>query len=213
MGPLSLSPRYVNVSSLRIGTRTIQHTRVLVCVLVSVKKSDKRDEKYNPLENPHRYLYEFLFGWIVSALTRADSFLLEQECFSEQFKNLSKGQKKSKLKKKKMKPYGRELMFTQALQNVCGGYYKALAGFHKADRIPQPLSEFDLEQIRYEHRFGPFAELSTPPAIGYSDFCAQKMSLLKLTQEELFLNAAKHFHQARSILELVPNLDPEVTLL
>jgi hypothetical protein len=31
-----------------------------------------------------------------------------------------------------------------------------------------------------------------------------------LTQEELFLNAAKHFHQARSILELVPNLDPEV---
>lgn len=158
----------------------------------------------------NRYLYEFLFGWIVSALTRADSFLLEQECISEQFKNLSKGQKKSKLKKKKMKPYGREMMFTQALQNVCGGYYKALAGFHKANRIPQPLSEFDHEQIRYEHRFGSFAELSTPPAIGYSDFCSQKKALLKLTQEELFLNAAKHFHQARSILELIPNLDPEV---
>lgn len=158
----------------------------------------------------NRYLYEFLFGWIVSALTRADSFLLEQECISEQFKNLSKGQKKSKLKKKKMKPYGREMMFTQALQNVCGGYYKALAGFHKANRIPQPLSEFDHEQIRYEHRFGSFAELSTPPAIGYGDFCSQKKALLKLTQEELFLNAAKHFHQARSILELIPNLDPEV---
>lgn len=146
----------------------------------------------------------------MSALTRADSFLLEQECISEQFKNLSKGQKKSKLKKKKMKPYGREMMFTQALQNVCGGYYKALAGFHKANRIPQPLSEFDHEQIRYEHRFGSFAELSTPPAIGYSDFCSQKKALLKLSQEELFFNAAKHFHQARSILECIPNLDPEV---
>jgi hypothetical protein len=155
-------------------------------------------------------LYEFLFGWIVSALTRADSFLLEQECISEQFKSLTKGQKKSKLKKKKMKPYGRELMYTQALQNVCGGYYKALAGFHKADRIPQPISEFDREQIRYEHRFAPFAELSTPPAINYIDFCAQKRALLKLTQEELFLSAAKHFHQARTILEHIPNLDAEV---
>lgn len=159
---------------------------------------------------PQRYLYEFLFGWIVSALTRADSFLLEQECISEQFKNLSKGQKKSKLKKKKMKPYGRELMFTQALQNVCGGYYKALAGFHKANRIPQPITEFDHEQIRYEHRFAPFAELSTPPSIGYNEFCAQKLALLKLSEEELFLSAAKHFHQARTILEHISNHDQEV---
>lgn len=157
-----------------------------------------------------RYLYEFLFGWIISALTRADSFLLEQECISEQYKNLSRGQKKSKLKKKKMKPYGRDLMNTQALQNICGGYYKALAGFLKAERIPQPLPEFDLEQIRYEHRFAPFAELTTPPAIGYNDFCAQKSALLMANQEDLFLSAAKHFHQARTILEHIPNLDPEV---
>lgn len=109
-----------------------------------------------------------------------------------------------------MKPYGRECMFTQALQNICGGYYKALAGFIKADRIPQPLPEFDLEQIRYEHRFAPFAELTTPPAIGYSDFCLQKSTLLMASQEDLFLSAAKHFHQARTILEMVPNLDPEV---
>lgn len=158
-----------------------------------------------------RYLYEFLFGWIISALTRADSFLFEQECISEQYKNLSRGQKKTKLKKKKMKPYTRECMITQALQNICGGYYKALAGFRKADRIPQPLEEFDLEQIRYEHRFAPFAELTTPPAIGYNDFCAQKSALLMSCQEDLFLAAAKHFHQARSILEIIPNLDAEVT--
>lgn len=158
----------------------------------------------------HRYLYEFLFGWTISALTRADSFLFEQECISEQYKNLSRGQRKTKLKKKKMKPYSRECMFMQALQNICGGYYKALAGFLKAGRIPQPLPEFDLEQIRYEHRFAPFADVTTPPAIGYNDFCAQKNALLMASQEDLFLSAAKHFQQARAILEIIPNLDPEV---
>lgn len=101
----------------------------------------------------------------------------------------------------------------QALQNICGGYFKALAGFCKAGRIPQPLEEFDLEQIRYEHRFAPFAELTTPPAIGYNDFCAQKNALLMSSKEELFLAAAKHFHQARSILEIIPNLDAEVISL
>jgi hypothetical protein len=159
---------------------------------------------------PHRYLYEFLYGWIVSALTRADSFIFEQECTSEQYKNLSRGQKKTKLKKKKMKPYSRECMSMQALQNICGGYYKALAGFLKAERIPQPLLEFDHEQIRYEHRFAPFAELATPPPISYHDFCSQKNALLMASQEDLFLSAAKHFQQARAILELIPNLDTEV---
>ena len=101
-------------------------------------------------------------------------------------------------------------MFMQALQNICGGYYKALAGFLKARRIPQPLPEFDLEQIRYEHRFAPFADVTTPPAIGYNDFCAQRSALLMASQEDLFLSAAKHFQQARAILEIIPNLDPEV---
>lgn len=109
-----------------------------------------------------------------------------------------------------MKPYSRECMFTQALQNICGGYYKALAGFLKAGRIPQPLAEFDLEQIRYEHRFAPFADLTTPPAIGYNDFCAQKYALLASSKEDLFALAARHFQQARAILEAIPNLDPEV---
>lgn len=109
-----------------------------------------------------------------------------------------------------MKPYVRECMFTQALQDVCGGYYKALAGFHKANRIPLPLQEFDHEHIRYEHRFGPFAELQTPPAIGYNDFCHQKRMMMAASQEELFAAAAKHFHQARTVLEHAPNLDAEV---
>lgn len=158
------------------------------------------------------YLYEFLFGWVISALTRADSFLLEQECITEQFKSLSRGQKKTKLKKKKMKPYGREIMFNQAMQNMAGGYYKGLAGFIREERIPQPLSEFDFEQVRYEHRFAPFAELTTPPPMQYGDFKRVKLFLLNSPGEELFAHAAKHFHQARCILEQIPNLDHEVCL-
>ena len=69
-----------------------------------------------------RYLYEFLYGWLVSALSRADSFLMEQEAMAESHKG--RGAKKNKSKKKKARPYGREIAMYQALQNLCGGYYK-----------------------------------------------------------------------------------------
>lgn len=147
------------------------------------------------------------------ALKRVDSFLLEQECVTEQFKSLSRGQKKTKLKKKKMKPYVREIMFNQAMQNMCGGYFKGVAAFLKENRIPQPLEEFDLEQVRYEHRFSPFADITTPPPIPYCEFLKVKIGLLSSPADGLFAAAAKHFHQARCILEHIPNLDPEVRLI
>lgn len=69
------------------------------------------------------YLYEFLFGWVVSALTRADAFLQEQECDQQKI-SAGRNQRKLKIKKRKIKPYNREIMFNQAMQNMCGGYYK-----------------------------------------------------------------------------------------
>lgn len=151
-----------------------------------------------------------MFGWLISTLTRAESFLVEQECISEQFKNLSRGQKRTKLKKKKMKPNGREITFNQALQNMCGGFYRGLAGFLKENRIPQPLSEFDFEQVRYEHRFAPFAELTTPPPMPYQEFKKVKDLLMQTSAEDHFASAAKHFQQAKCILEQIPNPDQEV---
>lgn len=75
--------------------------------------------------NLFRYLYEFLYGWLVSALTRADSFLVEQELIGDLHK--SKANKKMKTKyKKKSRPYNRDILFFQALQNMCGGYYKVM---------------------------------------------------------------------------------------
>lgn len=69
-------------------------------------------------------MYEFLYGWLVSALSRADSFLVEQESMVEAHKG--RGAKKNKAKKKKMRPYGKEIMIYQSLQSICGGLYKVL---------------------------------------------------------------------------------------
>lgn len=162
------------------------------------------------------YLYEFLFGWVVSALTRADSFLAQEALNSESLagvKAAKNGKKKDKSKKKNrgnVKPYANEIMQNQALQNMCGGYYKGLAGFIKDDRIPQPLSMFDNEVIRFNYRFAPFASFTTPPAVPYCEFRDMRTNLLKLPSTELYSAAAKHFHQARSLLEQIPNPDADI---
>ncbi|XP_055607947.1 N-alpha-acetyltransferase 35, NatC auxiliary subunit-like [Uranotaenia lowii] len=155
------------------------------------------------------YLYQFIFGWIVSALTRADAFLMEQDNIPEPKGSAKGNQKKPKVKKRKGKSDGKEIIFNQAMQNMCGGYYKALGGFIGEDRIPEPLAMFDNEKVRFEHRFAPFAALSTPPPMGYSDFKLMKSYLLKSPPEELYASAAKHFHEARSLLESYPNPDEE----
>ncbi|XP_055689664.1 N-alpha-acetyltransferase 35, NatC auxiliary subunit homolog [Lutzomyia longipalpis] len=157
------------------------------------------------------YLYEFLFGWIVSSLTRAESFLLDQDCIVDQSKQASNSKsRKAKSKKKKAKPYFREILYNQALQNVCGGFYKGLTGFVKDGRIQQPAAIFDNEKIRFDHRFAPFACLKTPPMVPYFEFRLMRSHLLKLSSAELYLAAAKHFHQGRTILESIPNPDAEM---
>ncbi|XP_059614119.1 N-alpha-acetyltransferase 35, NatC auxiliary subunit homolog [Phlebotomus argentipes] len=157
------------------------------------------------------YLYEFLFGWIVSSLTRAESFLLDQDCVVDQSKASSGAKsRKAKSKKKKAKPYVREILYNQALQNVCGGFYKGLTGFVKDGRIQQPAAMFDNEKIRFDHRFAPFACLKTPPMVPYFEFRLMRSHLLKLSSAELYLAAAKHFHQGRTILESIPNPDQEM---
>lgn len=150
------------------------------------------------------YLFEFLFGWLISALSRADSYLEINN------KETNKLQKKNKTnKKKKYRCHALEIMHYQALQNMCGGYFKSLTAFIKEDKISQPLPMFDNEKIRYEHRFAPFADLVTPPPISYFDFKRMESQMLKATSIDLFISASKHFHQARNILETIPNPDSE----
>uniref|UniRef100_A0AAG5DD75 Protein MAK10 homolog n=1 Tax=Anopheles atroparvus TaxID=41427 RepID=A0AAG5DD75_ANOAO len=158
------------------------------------------------------YLYQFLFCWIGSALTRAETFLVEQEYIADLKAAATKGggnQKKPKAKKRKSKTDAKEIIFNHVMQTLCGGYYKALAGFIKEDRIPEPLPMFDNEQVRFEHRFAPFATLSTPPPMPYSEFKQMKMFMLQSPATELYAAAAKHFHEARTLLETFPNPDED----
>lgn len=115
------------------------------------------------------YLYQFLYGWLVSALTRADSFLAEQDYLNEQQK--SKNKKTAKNKKKKVtRPYNLEILMCQVLQYLCGGYYKTLVGFRMDGKIALPEEQFDSERVRYEHRLLPFSSLLIPPAADYQKF-------------------------------------------
>ena len=72
-----------------------------------------------------RYLYEFLYGWLVSALLRANNVLVELDFLPDPHTK-GRGSKKNKPKKKKTQPFGKEITLNQALQNMCGGYYKVV---------------------------------------------------------------------------------------
>lgn len=82
-----------------------------------------------------------------------------------------------------------------------------MVGFRLDKKIKLPHPEFDNEQVRYEHRFAPFASLLTPPPMQYAEFC-DMTSLLRYdqppTSTNLYLSGCQHFHKARSLLETIP---------
>ena len=74
-----------------------------------------------------RYLHEFLYGWLISALTRAENICINQEYANDNLKHRSGGNynKRNKiLKKRKTRLNSNEIILCQALQNICGAYYK-----------------------------------------------------------------------------------------
>ncbi|KAL0278733.1 UNVERIFIED_CONTAM: hypothetical protein PYX00_000465 [Menopon gallinae] len=193
------------------GTWVLYHTlRIMIMYLLSGLEL----ELYSIHEYHYIfwYLYEFLYCWLVSALSRANSFLLEQELLPDPHTK-GRGSKRNKPKKKKTQPFGKEITLNQALQSMCGGYYKAMVAFKLDSKVPEVHPEFDNEQVRYEHRFAPFACLLTPPPMQYSEFKKMTSSLryeTLLDSSNLYLGGCKHFHQARSLLESLTNPDQEV---
>uniref|UniRef100_A0A1B6I0N4 Protein MAK10 homolog n=1 Tax=Homalodisca liturata TaxID=320908 RepID=A0A1B6I0N4_9HEMI len=153
------------------------------------------------------YLYEFLYGWLISSLTRADTFLVDQE------QVVNARVRRNKPRKKKTRPYTREIVFHQALQNMCGGYYKAMLGFRQDGKLPLPHPEFDCERVRYEHRFAPFSGLVTPPPVQYQEFHDVTLTLQHSPSQNLYTHGCKHFHQARTLLESITNPDTEINEL
>ncbi|KAG7249853.1 hypothetical protein CRUP_000172 [Coryphaenoides rupestris] len=147
------------------------------------------------------YLSEFLYAWLMSTLSRAESSQMAEERIAEE-QQKGRSSKKAK-KKKKVRPLSKEIAMSQAYQNMCAGMYK----------VRKPSFELDSEQVRYEHRFAPFNSVVTPPPVHYIQF--KEMSDLKKYNpppgsSDLYLAASKHFQQAKLILENVSTPDPEV---
>merc|ERR1712080_21561 len=65
--------------------------------------------------------------------------------------------------------------------------------------VPNP--QFDNELVRYEHRFGAFAALLTPPLMPYSQYKEVLEHTEKAPVQALYSTASKDFGQARQILE------------
>nr|KAF7417202.1 hypothetical protein H0235_011733 [Vespula pensylvanica] len=160
------------------------------------------------------YLHEFLYAWLVSAITRADTFLTEQDVHNDTHKGRG-GKKSAKNKKKKStpRPHHLEILMYQAMQNICGGYYKALVGFRMDGKIPLPETQFDSERVRYEHRLLPFSSLLTPPPVHYQEFSEMTNAQMykkneKVTSATQYLAGCWHFHRARNMLERALSLCP-----
>ncbi|XP_055838037.1 N-alpha-acetyltransferase 35, NatC auxiliary subunit homolog [Episyrphus balteatus] len=158
------------------------------------------------------YPYELLIGFIVSALTRAESALLDQEALMEQMNKTgnSKQRKPKPKKKKQLKPYRQEIVYYHAMLNMCGGFHMAMGAFTKDERIRQPMPKFDNEEIRFNRRFAPFAALTSPPQVTYQEFKKIRAQLMQMPSSEIYMCAARYFEQARNVLESIQNPEQEI---
>uniref|UniRef100_F7FQU5 N-alpha-acetyltransferase 35, NatC auxiliary subunit n=1 Tax=Ornithorhynchus anatinus TaxID=9258 RepID=F7FQU5_ORNAN len=157
------------------------------------------------------YLSEFLYAWLMSTLSRADSSQMAEERIMEE-QQKGRSSKKTK-KKKKVRPLSREITMSQAYQNMCAGMYKTMIAFDMDGKVRKPKFELDSEQVRYEHRFAPFNSVITPPPVHYLQF--KEMSDLNKyspppQSADLYMAASKHFQQAKMILENIPSPDNEI---
>ncbi|CAK9830939.1 N-alpha-acetyltransferase 35, NatC auxiliary subunit [Anthophora retusa] len=160
------------------------------------------------------YLYDCLYGWLVTAVSRAGTLLMEQDVHNDTHKGRG-GKKSAKNRKKKStsRPYGLEILMYQAMQNICGGYYKALLGFRIDGKIPLPEMQFDSERVRYEHRLLPFSSLLTPSPVRYEAFLDMTNAQMHkgndpITSEMQYLAGCRHFNQARRMLNRALSLYP-----
>lgn len=192
------------------GTWVLYHTlRIMIMYLLSGFELELYcTHEYHYI---YWYLYEFLYGWLVSALTRADSFLNEQELAAAAALEHNKKTKRTKAKQKKRpRPYVKEITLYQALQNMCGGYFKAMLAFRRDGKLRLPHPEFDCERVRYEHRFAPFNVLLTPPPVPHNEFIELTAPMAETDSLAQFLAGCKHFHQARTLLETITTYNHEV---
>lgn len=175
--------------------------------MISYVESGFELELYATHEYPYIlwYLGEFLYGWSLSTVSRADNYLTQNVAYCEELQKSSKSNKKNKKNKnKKTRPYGRELVYLQANQNLLLGTYKAVLAFQLEGRMPNRKFEFDSEEVRYNRRFSPFGCIVTPPSIPFAQY-VEITSYARYdnppSYADLFNLSLKHFSQAKGMYE------------
>jgi len=187
--------------SLLLGTWLLYH---VLRLMIRYVLSGFELELYSRHEYPYVfwYLYELLYPWLINCLHRADTYLSEHN--DETKKSKSKKKAKSSTKKSaRSRPYVTEIACYQAHTSMCAGLYKLLVAAKKEEKILVPSAQFDNEAVRYEHRFGAFANLLTPPLMPYSQYKEVSDHTEKASIKTLYNAASRDFSQARQILETV----------
>ncbi|ESN93288.1 hypothetical protein HELRODRAFT_194114 [Helobdella robusta] len=177
------------------------------------------------LYSPHEYNYVFwylsegLYNWLTSTISRAEVYAHEAESMTSAANNANnsgKGTKKTKKSKKKVKLPSNELVVSQALHCLTGGYYKSVIALRMDNKLSLPKFDFDSEEVRYNHRFSPFAFIMAPPLLQYQQFKEHtdvKSCDPVATSLDLYKGASKCFNQTKLHLESIPNPNEEVQSL
>ena len=58
-------------------------------------------------------------------------------------------------------------------------------GLKLANKLKQPNFEYDSEEVRYSHRFSPFAGIATPPVVPYSQYKVHVVNFVYNNIEEV----------------------------
>lgn len=159
-------------------------------------------ELFNPHEFHYVYWYlDFLSGWGINCLSRAERLVLVQEQHID--KKCNKKEKKRKKEliqscQESIKDHQHNRTLFVGLKCLCLGIVKAYEGFDNEDKIKRPQSELDKEQMRYEHRFSVFTFIDTPQPVMYNQYKEAASSAFRDygSVTMLFQEAQKYFERA-----------------
>jgi len=197
------------------GSWVLYHT---LNIMIQYLLSGFELELYSPHEYHYVFWYlEFLFGWHMTCLNRAEKLLQAQETALEQKSGRSgkKNKKKKKASEKAIQEHQGMWHLYQGMRHLCQGYLRALEGFELQGKTRKPADKFGSEKLRFERRFMPFQAVDTPQLMLYGHYKEySNISKMNASQStDLFVMASNSFQQAKSIFELVNNVHTEVALL
>lgn len=197
------------------GSWVLYHT---LNIMIQYLLSGFELELYSPHEYHYVFWYlDFLFGWHMTCLNRAEKLLQAQETALEQRSGRSgkKNKKKKKASEKAIQEHQGMWHLYQGMRHLCQGYLRAIEGFEMQNKTRKPADKFGSEQTRYERRFMPFQAVDTPQPMYYAHYKEySNLSKMNASQNtDLFVMASNSFQQAKSIFEVVNNVHSEVALL